>query len=113
MIAFQIIEAPFNVFGWLLIQASRETGVMYFCRITLVQRLVVLISCHPPFAASALEKRKIFFSPQPPKAFGVAIFSQWTQGITCDFDLPLQRNFEVSFLATFRISLGIQERDIQ
>jgi hypothetical protein len=76
MIAFQITDAPFVVFGWHLIQVSIETGAMCLCWITLVQILVVFRRCHPPFAASALEKWKMLFSPQPPKAFGVAIFSQ-------------------------------------
>jgi len=85
---------------------------MYFCQITLVQRLEVLRRHHPPFDSSAFEKWKMFFNPQPPKDFGVEIFSHQTQVVTCDSDLPLQMKFEVSFLAAFRIPLGTQEREI-
>ena len=81
MIAFQKIEPPLHIFSSLLTQAIRLDGAIYFWMITYVHRLEVDNSLHPHFAASVEEKRKIFFSPQPPSAFGMAILSHFTHGL--------------------------------
>lgn len=51
---------------------------MYFCNITSVQRLVVDMSLHPHLAARAVENLKIFLSPHPLSALGMAILSHFT-----------------------------------
>jgi len=81
--AFQITKASFKVLCGFLIQASKESGSIYFWTTTLFQRLEVFKSRHPHFYASALEDRNIFFNPQPLRALGTTIFSntrkeKWT-----------------------------------
>ena len=73
MSAFQIMDPPVcDLFGS-LIHSRIDLGEMHFWEITSVQRLVVEINLQPILAASDLEKRKIFFKPQPSRAFGVAM----------------------------------------
>jgi hypothetical protein len=86
---------------------------MYFLMTTFFQRLFVERRRQPPLAVKALEKTCIFFRPQPPKDFGIAILFHLTQGVTFVSFFPLHRNLKESFLAASKIPFGIQDKDIQ
>jgi len=75
-----MMDPPLECFESNLIQSIIDIGVIYFSIITLVHRLVVLISLHATFPARAFENINMFFSPHPPKDFGIAILLQLTHG---------------------------------
>lgn len=47
-------------------------GDIYFEYATLAHKLVVVTSCHPSLAASAVEKLSCLLIPHPPHFFGSA-----------------------------------------
>ena len=55
------------------IQSKIGVGEMYFWVTTSIHRIWVEMSLYPSFAASAFQKKGVFFIPQPPNAFGRAI----------------------------------------
>jgi len=61
------------------IQSSTEPGLMYLWVTNWVHKLSVVKSLQQALAARALEKMKLFFSPQPPNAFSRANLSHFSQ----------------------------------
>ena len=78
--AFHIMEQFDVVLFDHLIQYSIVLGSMYFLVTTCVQMLFVLISLQLDLAASSFAKVKMFFSPHPPRDFGLANSSHFAQG---------------------------------
>lgn len=95
------------------IHSSRDAGAIYFCSTANVQRLLVVNSLHTHFAANAFENRKMFFDPQPPRGFRIAILSHLIHGMTKWSLWPLQRNLKHNCLAFSKIPFLIQAREIQ
>lgn len=110
---FQITDPPLCDFLGFQSQSSMLSSGRYLCLMTLVHRISVLISLHPPFAARAYENRKIFFNPHSPRPLGTTILLHLTHGVTCSTFFPLQRNLKHSLLTFSRMPLGIQDRHIQ
>ena len=80
---------------------------------TYVHKIWVEMSHHPTFAAKSFEKNKIFFKPQPPRDFGLAIWSHFTQGSTFFSFFPIHRNIVQIIYVLFKIDLGIHASAIQ
>ena len=86
-----------------LIQSRIEVGVMYLWVITSIHRLYVVMSLHPNFAAKALAKKVVFLMPQPPNAFGLAIWSHFTHGRTFWSFFSAHRKYEHIILDISRL----------
>jgi hypothetical protein len=65
------------------------------------------------FSARSVEKKKMFFRPHPPRAFGFAIRSHRSHGKTFLSLVPCQRYVKHNFLILSRVPLGVQDKDIQ
>jgi len=64
-------------------------------------------------AANAFENGKMFLTPYPPKAFGLARISHFSHGCMVFSPEPDQMNRGIFFWIFFSIPLGIQATDIQ
>jgi len=64
-------------------------------------------------STKSFEKKKIFFRPYPPKAFGQAKHSHFSQGGVNWSKDPDQMNLEKIHLAFSKTPFGIQAKDIQ
>ena len=80
---------------------------------TYVHRLWVEMSLQPIFAAKSFAKKEVFFMPQPPITFGLAIWSHLTQGRTFWSFFHDHRKVEQIIQDLFRIDLGIHANAIQ
>ena len=106
-IAFQNTNPPACNFTGLRIQSSTVPGPMYFWIITYVHKISVFKSLQTPLAAKDFANKNIFFRPQPPRPFGIAILLQWADGVTCDSYFPLQIKLKHLLHATSKIPFGI------
>ena len=75
--------------------------------------LVSEMSLQQAFAARAFEKRKMFLSPQPLKAFGKAMLSHFDEGCVYFSPNPDHMKRAHIFLIFSRIPFGIKANDIQ
>ena len=75
--------------------------------------LVVEINLHPHFATNAVKNLYIFFSPHPPKAFGVATLSHLTQSLVTSSFFPFHKKEKQIHLIIYRTPFGIHAMDIQ
>jgi hypothetical protein len=86
---------------------------MYFWITTLVQRFSEEISFQLKFSCKGFGEKWMFFRPQPPRAFGVAMVSHLTHGNTKLSLEPAHKKFETKLSNFFQTPFGIHAKDIQ